>query len=148
MDLETTVVGKLMGEVRSRATRSGQQLTTFRVSVAAHRWDRGLRARVPLPPTYFTVCCWGDLAAATAGLIDGDAVVVRGRLRQRHVEYEEEGRTRRRTFTDVDAIVVGLDVRSARVSQAQGVPAGESNTGLEPRGVSLAVSTDTAREVA
>ncbi|WP_026449195.1 single-stranded DNA-binding protein [Actinopolyspora mortivallis] len=106
---ETTVtlVGEVLSVPKSRQTRSGNQVVSFRMVSIARRFDRTSRRWVDGDRVYATVHCWKELAQGVLSSLDKkDPVVVTGKLRTR--EYEVEGQ--RRVTAEVEASAVGLDV--------------------------------------
>lgn len=102
-----TLVGEVLSTPKSRETRNGNRVASFRMVSTARRFDRTRQCWVDGDRVYATVNCWKQLAESVLYSLDrNDSVVVTGRLRTR--EYEFEGQ--RRVTAEVEAGAVGLDV--------------------------------------
>ncbi|ASU77884.1 single-stranded DNA-binding protein [Actinopolyspora erythraea] len=119
-----TLVGEVLSAPRTRETKHGNRVASFRMVSIARRFDRVNQCWVDGDRVHATVNCWKQLAQGVSQALEkGDSVLVTGRLRTR--EYETDGQ--RRTAAEVDASAVGLDVLHDSRSEADG-----SETGGQP----------------
>jgi single-strand DNA-binding protein len=113
-----TLAGNLVTDVDLRTTSRGDAMARFRLASTATRYDRASGRWVDGETTYWNVTAWRRVAQnAHASLAKGQPVVVQGRLRQRTVDRqvaEAPGVTIPVTFTDVEALHLGLDLARCR----------------------------------
>ena len=106
-DIDVTVVGNVISDVRHLVTPSGVPVASFRVASTSRRFDRDRGRWVDGDVTFFTVNCWRGLANNVAVSVSkGDPVMVIGRLRTRDWERGE----RRGTSVEIEAASVGHDL--------------------------------------
>lgn len=118
-DVFITVVGNAVADPQLSATRSGIPFTTFRIASTSRRYDREMGAWTKIDTMFLDVRCWRGLALnAAATLVKGSPVVVQGRLSVRTVVSQGPDGERRRTFTDLDANAIGLDLARLPVESA------------------------------
>ncbi|WP_245780033.1 single-stranded DNA-binding protein [Actinopolyspora lacussalsi] len=102
-----TLVGEVLSAPKTRETRHGNRVASFRMVSIARRFDRANQRWVDGDRVHATVHCWKQLAQGVVQALEkGDSVLVTGRLRTK--EYETDGQ--RRTTAEVEAGAVGLDV--------------------------------------
>lgn len=107
-EIEITVVGNVVSDVRCVTQPDGVARASFRVAFNRRRFDRSSERFVDLDTSYFGVTCWRELAENVAwSMHKGDPVVVHGRLRVR--DRDEGGQQRR--YVDIDADSVGHNLR-------------------------------------
>ena len=107
-EIEITVVGNVVSDVRFVTQPDGVARASFRVAFNRRRFDRSSERFVDLDTSYFGVTCWRELAENVAwSMHKGDPVVVHGRLRVR--DREDGGQQRR--YVDIDADSVGHNLR-------------------------------------
>lgn len=113
-----TVAGNLVTDVELRTTSRGDALARFRLASTATRYDRASGRWVDGETTFWNVTAWRRMAQnAHASLAKGNPVVVQGRVRQRTVDRsvaEAPGVTVPVTFTDLEAVHLGLDLARCR----------------------------------
>lgn len=108
-ELSVTVAGNVASEVRSSAV-GPRSCTRFRLAFNPRRRD-GDRGWVDGEPQFYDVTCWGRLAENVAGSIrKGMPVVVQGRFSAREVEVPGQAGTTWRTYLDIDAHHVAVDL--------------------------------------
>jgi single-strand DNA-binding protein len=129
-----TITGNMVTDVDLRQTSRGDAMARFRVASTVKRWERSTERWVEGDTTYWTVTAWRRTAEnAAASLAKGQPVVVHGRLRQRIVDRPvpgSPGASVSVTYTDVDAVSLGLDLsrcRSAFVRAPIGPQTGQSH---------------------
>jgi len=106
-----TLVGNAVTDVRLRSTGAGVPFATFRLASNPRRFDRESARWIDGDPLFVTVVCWRILAEnVAASLVQGDPVVVTGRLR---VKEWEKG-DKKGTSVEVDAQAVGHDLARGR----------------------------------
>lgn len=124
-DIDVTVVGNVVTDVRHVETSSGVPVASFRIASASRRFDRDQGRWTDGDVTYFTINCWRSLADnVTSSVGKGDPVMVVGRLHTRDWERGDK----RGTSVEIEAIAVGHDLTRGRahferVRPAQAVPA-------------------------
>lgn len=128
-----TVAGNLVTDVELRTTSRGDALARFRLASTATRYDRASGRWVDGETTFWNVTAWRRMAQnAHASLAKGNPVVVQGRVRQRTVDRavaEAPGVTVPVTFTDLEAVHLGLDLARCR-SQFVRAPLGPQTDDL------------------
>lgn len=108
--INVSLVGVAVSEVRAATTESGHSMARFRLVCRPRRFDAATGTFIDHDPSYVTVLCWRKLAEhVTTSVRRGDQVLVTGRMRVR--EWEHEGRLR--ISVEVDAQSVGLDLNRA-----------------------------------
>lgn len=118
-----TVTGNVCGDVTSRTTASGFDVTSFRLASTPRRfrngsWEDG-------DTVYLTVNCWRTLGQHVfASVHRGDPLLVRGMLRVRNFEHNGT----KGTSVEIEAISVGHDLARgttvfARTQRSAQVPA-------------------------
>jgi single-strand DNA-binding protein len=108
--INVSLVGVAVSEVRAATTESGHSMARFRLVCRPRRFDAATGTFIDHDPSYVTVLCWRQLAEhVTTSVRRGDQVLVTGRMRVR--EWEHEGRLR--ISVEVDAQSVGLDLNRA-----------------------------------
>ena len=106
-DIEVTVVGNVVTDVRHVVTNRGIPVASFRLASTSRRFDRESGRWVDGDVTFFTINCWRQLADNVgASLTKGQPVVVIGRLRTRDWERGDK----RGTSVEIDALAVGHDL--------------------------------------
>lgn len=107
-----TVVGNAVADPDVGRTGGGVPRASFRVASSSRRYDRESGAWVNGEAVYLQVTCWRGLAENVATHVrKGSPVVVQGKLRSRTVtRVDESGEEQRRTYTEVEAVAVGLDL--------------------------------------
>ena len=107
-----TVVGNAVTAPDAGRTGGGVPRASFRVASSARRYDRESGTWVSGDSVYLQVTCWRGLAENVAAHIrKGSPVVVQGKLRTRTVvRTNDDGEERRRTYTELEAVAVGLDL--------------------------------------
>lgn len=107
-EIDINLVGNAVSDPELRHTSNGTAVASFRIACNSRRKDRGTDRWVDGPSSYFQVNCWRDLAINVAqSVVKGQPVIVSGYLTQR-VHHRDDGT--RRTYTDVEARVVGHDL--------------------------------------
>lgn len=108
--INVSVVGVAVSDVRAATTDAGYSMARFRLVCRPRRFDGATGTFTELEPSFLTVLCWRQLADHVAASVHkGDQVVVTGRMRVR--EWEQDGRVR--VSVEVDAQSVGLDLTRA-----------------------------------
>ena len=103
-EIEITVVGNVVSDVRHVLTADGTPVASFRVASTSRKFNKDISAFVDGDVTYLTVTAWRRLADHCAkSLVKGDPIIVFGRLRLRAWEKDEK----RGTSVEVDAVAVG-----------------------------------------
>lgn len=111
-DTVITMIGRIVDVPKRRLTEAGVSVLNMRVGSTARRLDRETQKWVDGESLFLNVTCWRSLADNVArSLVQGDAVVIHGRVFTR--EYEHNGQ--RRNSYDVEAYAVGPDLTWARV---------------------------------
>lgn len=146
-DTIITVTGNVCGDVISRTTASGFEVTSFRLASTPRRfrnggWEDGETA-------YVTVNCWRTLGQHVfASVHRGDPVLVRGMLRVRTFEHNGS----RGTSVEIEALSLGHDLargtsaftraqRAERVQESAAPLAAEAReAGLRPDSASEALA--------
>lgn len=108
-----TVVGNVVTEPQTTSTASGATLTTFRLASAERHYDRQHGQTRSGDSLLLHVRCWRGLALNASSLPKGAPVIVQGRLRQRSVVVDGPQGPQRRTFVDLDALSLGIDLARA-----------------------------------
>ncbi|WP_331740690.1 single-stranded DNA-binding protein (plasmid) [Streptomyces sp. NBC_00015] len=77
----TQVSGTVAGNIEIRFTESGLAVCRFRLTEVPRKWDPATRQWLDGTPIPYVCTAWGDLARnATESLVNGSAVLVRGRI--------------------------------------------------------------------
>ena len=106
-DIDVTVVGNVVSDVRHLLTQSGVPVASFRLASTSRRFDREQGRWVDGDVTFFTVNCWRGLADnVAASMGKGDPVMVIGRLRTRDWERGDK----RGMSVEIEAASVGHDL--------------------------------------
>lgn len=142
-----TVTGNVCGDVISRTTASGFEVTSFRLASTPRRFRNG--AWEDGETVYLTVNCWRTLGQHVfASVHRGDPVLIRGMLRVR--TYEHNGS--KGTSVEIEALSLGHDLargttaftraaRAARGSESTAPLAAEAReAGLRPDSASEALA--------
>lgn len=107
-DTPITVVGNLVADPVLRVVPGERDLARFRIASNVRRYDAELGRVVDVRTSFFSVSCWGYLAANVGeSLRRGERVVVSGRLEVR--EYTGDDKVLR-TSVDITADSVGPDL--------------------------------------
>jgi len=139
-----TVTGNVCGDVTSRTTASGYDVTSFRLASTPRRfrngsWEDG-------ETVYLTVNCWRTLGQHVfASVHRGDPVLVRGMLRVRTFEHNGA----KGTSVEIEAMSVGHDLARGTTSfdRAQRAARGaESSAPLAVEAVEAGLRADSAAE--
>jgi single-strand DNA-binding protein len=132
--------GNLVADPVQRVVASGHKLTNFRLASNTSRRDPTTGAWTTTETLFLSVNCWRQLADnVVRSLHKGDAVEVRGRLRQREYDDKDQNRVVR---YELEAYSVTPDLNRAEVEikrperllPAQVGPAesGDANAWTEP----------------
>jgi single-strand DNA-binding protein len=112
-DTQMTIVGNLVDEPRTRKTKNGHLVTTFRIASTARRFDRERGAFVDSGTLYVTVTAWRAMARnVAASLHKGQPVVVTGWFRMHEYTVDEQPRT----AYELEAMAVGHDLSRGTTS--------------------------------
>ncbi|TDV38754.1 single-stranded DNA-binding protein [Actinophytocola oryzae] len=112
-----TVVGRVITDVTTRLTQTGDKVANFRIACQERHFDRTTETWVDGDRMYLTVVCWRALAEHAAdSLRKGDQIVANGRLKLR--EYTTE-KGERRTNLEVEARAIGPDLALHTVAVAR-----------------------------
>ncbi|WP_412541877.1 single-stranded DNA-binding protein [Longispora sp. K20-0274] len=108
-DTYVTIVGNVLSAPESRRTvRTGTAVTNFKVASTARRFDRATETWVDGDSLRVKVACWRRLGEhVSTSIVQGDPVIVTGRLSTR--EYETETGEKRISY-ELEAIAVGHDL--------------------------------------
>jgi single-strand DNA-binding protein len=102
-----TVTGNVVDTPQRRRTEQGHSVASFRVASTQRRFDRNDGQWVDGDSLYLKVTCWRALADnVDRSVVQGDPIVVTGRLYTR--TYEVEGQ--RRASYELEAHALGLDL--------------------------------------
>ena len=104
-----TAVGRLVTGIQTHVLPdTGVKVANFRMACQERVYDKDRDMWVDGDRMYMGVACWRGLADNVAdSLVEGDQVVVRGRLKIREYKTKEGVR---RTAVEVDAWAVGPDL--------------------------------------
>ena len=103
-EIEVTLVGNVVSDIRHVLTADGTPVASFRVASTSRKYNKDINAFVDGEVTYLTVTAWRRLADHCAtSLVKGDPILVFGRLRLRAWEKDD----RRGTSAEVDAVAIG-----------------------------------------
>ena len=106
-EIEVTLVGNVVSDVRHVVTAEGTPVASFRVASTARKFNKDIQAFVDGEVTYLTVTAWRKMADHCAkSLSKGDPIVVFGRLRLRPWEKDE----RKGISVEMDAVALGHDL--------------------------------------
>ncbi len=107
-ETHVTVVGNVVADPALRVLPGERDLVRFRMASNVRRYDAELGRVVDVRTSFYSVSCWGYLAANVAeSLRRGERVVVSGRLDVR--EYTGDDKVLR-TSVDITADSVGHDL--------------------------------------
>ena len=102
-----TVIGNVVDTPQRRRTEQGHSVASFRIASTQRRFDRNDGQWVDGDSLYLKVTCWRALADnVDRSVVQGDPIVVTGRLYTR--TYEVEGQ--RRAAFELEAHALGLDL--------------------------------------
>jgi single-strand DNA-binding protein len=102
-----TVTGRVVSDVTTRMTPTGDKVSTFRIACQERRYDKEQQAWVDGHRMYLGVTGWRRLAEGMGALDKGDQVVVTGRLKIS--EYTADDGTLK-AGPEIDARSVGPDL--------------------------------------
>lgn len=78
----TTIMGKVVGDLRCRQTGHSGEVVSFRVACFSRRLDRDTGQWADGPALYLTVTCWRRLAVLVAETVRrGSSIIAHGQLR-------------------------------------------------------------------
>lgn len=110
-----TLVGNLTEDPRLTHLDSGYDVVNFRMAATARRFDFQSKEYVDADPLFINVTCWRALATnVNASLHKGDPIVVKGTLRQRSYETEDN---QKRTKYELIADAVGPNLRMGMIKE-------------------------------
>ncbi|SDJ36707.1 single-strand DNA-binding protein [Frankineae bacterium MT45] len=93
-DPHLTLIGNVVDEPKRWSTKTGNDMTSFRLASTSSRYDQQAGAWVDNPTLFVNVVCWRALAVnVEEALKKGDPVVVTGRYQARTYIREEVTRT-------------------------------------------------------
>jgi single-strand DNA-binding protein len=102
-----TVTGNVVDTPQRRKTEAGHSVASFRIASTERRYDKGNGRWIDGDSLYLKVTCWRALADnVDRSVVQGDPVIVTGRLYTR--AYEVEGQ--RRSSYELEAHALGLDL--------------------------------------
>jgi single-strand DNA-binding protein len=105
---QVTVVGRVVTDIRTRVTPSGDKVASFRIACQERRYDKAQDLWVDGDRMYMSVSCWRNVADhVEASLSQGDQVIAMGHLKL-HEYTSKEGE--RRTDMEVNARSIGPDL--------------------------------------
>lgn len=102
-----TVTGRVVSDVTTRMTSTGDKVSSFRIACKERRYDKEQQAWVDGNRMFLGVTGWRRLAEGMGALEKGDNVVVSGRLRV--TEYTSDDGTSR-GGPEIDARAIGPDL--------------------------------------
>lgn len=103
-----TVMGNVATDVRTRTTKRGVPVSSFRLACQGRRYDPQSRRWVDDKPSFYNVVCWKSLAENVAECLKkGDPIVVHGRMNLKDWR-DEAGRSG--TDAEIDARSIGHDL--------------------------------------
>jgi len=106
-EIPITLVGTAVQDVRTSITRTGTQVSSFRMACNSRRFDKSSNSWVDGDTTYLTVNCWRALADSVAESVHrGDPLLVTGRLKIREWSTPEKSGL----SVEVEASSVGHDM--------------------------------------
>ncbi len=139
-ETHVTVVGNLVADPVLRVVPGERDLARFRLASNVRRYDTELGRVVDVRTSFFSVSCWGYLAAnVSESLRRGERVVVSGRLDVR--EYTGDDKVLR-TSVDITADSVGPDLTYG-VSRFTKVRRGAAEVATDDEGAAADTETDT-----
>lgn len=110
-ELSITIAGNVVSDVKVFTSPGAATKARFRVAFNQRRRDPRTAGWVDGPAQFFQVTCWNRLAENVAVCLrKGMPVIVRGKLQVTEKEYEGSDGPIRRTYVDVDAHHVGIDL--------------------------------------
>jgi single-strand DNA-binding protein len=102
-----TITGNVVDTPQRRKTEAGHSVASFRIASTERRYDRNDGRWVDGDSLFLKVTCWRALADnVDRSVVQGDPVIVTGRLYTR--SYEVEGQ--RRSSYELEAQALGLDL--------------------------------------
>jgi single-strand DNA-binding protein len=141
-----TIVGNVVDTPRRRRTKSGHDVTNFRIASTSRRYDRDQEKFIDNATLFVNVTCWRQFGVnVDQSLKKGQPVIVHGRYCMREYTVDEQVRT----SYELEAIAVGHDLsrgtsQFARVYQSSpavsverdenGVPTDDSDHWLDVDG--------------
>ena len=106
-EIPITLVGTAVQDVRTSITRTGTQVSSFRMACNSRRFDKSANSWVDGDTTYLTVNCWRTLADSVAESVHrGDPLLVTGRLKIREWSTADKSGL----SVEVEASAVGHDM--------------------------------------
>ncbi|HEY9410253.1 MAG TPA: single-stranded DNA-binding protein [Jiangellaceae bacterium] len=103
-----TVMGNVATDVRTRTTKRGVPVSSFRLACQGRRYDAASRRWVDDKPSFYNVVCWKSLAENVAECLKkGDPIVVHGRMNLKDWR-DDAGRSG--TDAEIDARSIGHDL--------------------------------------
>lgn len=106
-EIPITLVGTAVQDVRTSITRTGTQVSSFRMACNSRRFDKASNSWVDGDTTYMTVNCWRSLADSVAESVHrGDPLLVTGRLKIREWSTADKSGL----SVEVEASSVGHDL--------------------------------------
>lgn len=113
-----TVVGNVIAAPVRRVINDDTSVTSFRIASTARRFDKQSEQWQDGDVLYLKVTCWRALGDnVTRSLVQGDPVIVVGRLATR--EYEVDGQ--RRSAYELTAQSVGHDLSKGQTNFSRGI---------------------------
>jgi single-strand DNA-binding protein len=102
-----TIVGNVVDTPRRRTTKSGHEVTNFRLASTSRRFDREQEKFIDNATLFVNVTCWRQMGVnVDQSLKKGQPVVVFGRYTMREYKVEEQVRT----AYELEAVAVGHDL--------------------------------------
>jgi single-strand DNA-binding protein len=138
-ELSITVAGNVVRDVTVVGSDQSRR-ARFRLAFSSRRWDPVARDWADGTTQYYDVWCRGRLGENVASCLGkGMPVIVRGKLVVREVEVDGQDGPARRTYVDIDAHHVGIDL--ARSPGRLPATKSEAVVAAEERAVAEALST-------
>jgi single-strand DNA-binding protein len=102
-----TIVGNVVDTPRRRRTKSGYDVTNFRIASTSRRFDREQEKFIDNATLFVNVTCWRQFGVnIDQSIRKGQPVLVYGRYTMREYTVEEQVRT----SYELEAIAVGHDL--------------------------------------
>lgn len=106
-DTMMTIVGNVVDTPRRRRTKTGHEVTNFRVASTSRRFDREQERFIDNATLFVNVTCWRQFGVnVDESLQKGQPVLVYGRYYMREYKVEEQVRT----SYELEALAVGHDL--------------------------------------